>query len=260
MKKILVFVLIVCMMFSLSGCGLLLLALSGEESDATFTEADTKATEITTINREEENNAEPYKITYSSVKTYSSVGTIWAQALVEIENTSSYDLFLKVGTCDIEDLEGNLIASKDISAYPQVIAPGEKGYYFDEYIIESLTEPTELKLTPRPQIVKSTTANIAYSVTDISITDFDYNRINVIGRVQNTSNSKGSMVYVAVTLFNEASEPIGLAYTVLTNDLNPGEKVGFETHRLSLPDGITSDSIASYTAVAYPYQFQFDLY
>lgn len=240
MKKILIIILTLSMMLSLSACDLLLPAGGGAENNTT------------------ESPADPYKITFSSVNTYNSVGTIWAQVIVEIENTGSYDLFLKTGTCDLEDSEGNLVASKDISAYPQIIAPGEKGYYFDEYMIESLTEPTELKIIPRPQIVKSTTAHITYSVTDISITDFAYNRINVMGRVENTSDSTGSMVYVAITLFNEASEPIGLAYTVLTNDLTPDQKVGFETPRLSLPDGITSDSIASYTAVAYPYQFQFD--
>lgn len=241
MKKILIIILTLCMMLSLSACALLLLAGSVTES-STITEA----------------TSDPYKITFSSVNTYNSAGRIWAQAIVEIENTGSYDLFLKTGTCDLEDSEGNLVASRDISAYPQIIAPGEKGYYFDEYIIDSLTEPMELKIIPRPQIVKSTTAHITYSVTDIIITDFAYNRINVMGRVENTSDSKGSTIRVAVTLFNEASEPIGLVSTVLSDDLTPGQKVGFETPRLSLPDGITSDSIASYTAVAYPYQFRID--
>ena len=263
MKKLLVMALALCMMLNLSACGLLLLAGAGTESNNENT-ATKPATESTTESATKpttktEAPSDPYKITFSSVNTYHSFG-VWAQAIVEIENTSSYDLFLKGGTCDLEDSEGNLVASKDISAYPQIIAPGEKGYYFDEYLIESLTEPIELKIIPRPQIVKSTTAHITYSVADINITDCPHNRIVVLGRVENTSGSKGSMVYVAITLFNEASEPIGLAYTVLTDNLTPGQKVGFETARLSLPDGITSDSIASYTAVAYPYQLQIDLY
>ena len=78
-----------------------------------------------------------------------------------------------------------------------------------------------------------------------------------MGRVENTTDSEGSLVHIAITLFNEASEPIGVVYTVLTDAITPGEKVGFEAVSLSFPDEITADSVASYTAVAYPYQFQF---
>ena len=241
MKKILIIILTLCMMLSLSACDLLLLAGGGTESNTT------------------ESPSDPYKVAFSSVKTYScSLGVIHAQVIVEIENTGSSDLYLNYGACDLEDSEGNLIASKDMTPYPRIIAPGEKAFYYEEYSMDSLTEPIELKIIPRPQIAKSTSEHITYPVTDISITDFEYGGIKVLGRVENTSDSEGSMVRVAITLFDEASEPIGLVSTVLTGDLTPGEKVGFEATSLFLPDEITADSVASYTAIAYPYQFQFD--
>lgn len=217
-------------------------------------------TEGNTLNTTEtEDLSDPYKITFSSVNTYHSIGT-WAQAIVEIENTSSYNLFLKPGTCDFEDLEGNLVASKSISVYPQIIAPGEKAVYYDEYVLDSLPEPIELNIIPRLDIARSTSKHITYSVTDISITDTAIGNVRAMGRVENTSESAESMIYIAVTFYNEASEPIGLVHTILLDELAPGEKVGFEATSFSLPDDITADSVASYTAVAYPYQFQIDLY
>ena len=251
MKKILIIILALCMMLSLSACSLLLLA-------ADETDGNTNSTESNTTNPAD-GTSNPYEITYSSVKTYkNSIGLTWAQAIVEIENTGSYNLFLKPGTCDLEDSEGNLVASKDMSAYPQIIAPGEKAYYYEEYALDSVAEDTVLQIIPRPEIVRSTTEHITYSVSDVSITASEYGYLKVMGRVENTSDSEDSLIYVAITLFNEASEPIGLVSTVISNDLAPGEKVGFEATALSLPDEVTADSIASYSAVVYPYQFQID--
>lgn len=250
MKKILIIILTLCMMLSLSACSLLLLAGVGTENNTQFTE-------INTINKAED-ISNPYEITYSSVKTYKdSIGITYAQVIVEIENIGSYDLYLDAGTCDLEDTEGNLVASRNMNAFPQVISPGEKAYYYEECILDSLAEAIELNVIPRPQIKKSTTEHITYSVSDVNITDFTYGGIRVMGRVENTTDSEGSLVHIAITLFNEASEPIGVVYTVLTDAITPGEKVGFEAVSLSFPDEITADSVASYTAVAYPYQFQF---
>lgn len=269
MKKVLTMLLALCMLLSLAACSapptedeLQSTAQSTEANNESKAEEPTEAptnapTEAPTTEPEEP--SDPYEITFSSVKTHkNSIGTIWAQAIVEIENTGSSDLFLESGSCDFEDMEGNLVASKDMSVYPQIIAPGEKAYYYEETILDALTEPADLKIIPRPEIMESTTEHITYSVTDISITDNTYGGVKVIGRVENTTEAEESMIYVAITLFNEAAEPIGLVFTILTDDLAPGEKVGFEATSISLPDEVTADSVASYTAVAYPHQFQFD--
>ena len=256
MKKALLIILALCMILAMSACFVPPVGGgmgSSNESDNESTN-ETKATEATTT-------SDPYKITYSSAKTYrSDTSTTWVQAIAEIENTGSYNLYLRTGKCDIEDSEGNLVASRDMSVYPQIIAPGEKAVYYDEYVIDSLPEPAELKIVPRPDVVKSLTKHVTYSVTDISIADYIYGGIKVVGRMENTSKYEESMIYVAVTLYNEASEPIGLVYTILYDKIAPGEKVGFEAANASLPDEVTADSVASYTAVAYPYQFQIDFY
>ena len=255
MKKILIIILVLCMMLSLSACfPLLFLAMDEAESDAEPTENNTINTTNTT---EAEYNADPYKITYSSVKTYKdSIGITWAQVIVEVENTSSYNLFLENGTCDLEDTEGNLVASNSMSVFPQIIAPGGKAYYYEEYTLPSLSDAIELTIVPRPQAKRSTSKHITYPVSDVSIEDYTFGYLKVMGRVENTSSNEDSLIYVAVTLFNEASEPIGVVYTILSDELKPGEKVGFEAVATSLPGDVTAEAVAGYTAVAYPYQFQ----
>ena len=249
MKKALFIILTLFVMLTMNACFLLFV---GDETESSSNENITTKTE---------KSAENYEIISSSVKTYKdSIGITWAQAIVEVENTGSSNLFLHSGTCDLEDLEGNLIASKSISVFPQIIAPGEKAFYYDEYALDTLAEPIELKIIPRPEIVKSSSKHITCTVTDISITDYALGGIKVMGRVENTSESEESLIYVAVVLFNEDSEPIGLVYTILSDGLAPGEKVGFEATALSLPSDVTADSVESYTAVAYPYQFQIDFY
>lgn len=252
MKKALLIILTLCMMLSLAACIILPVRDKTNSDNKSPTEKTTMQTEAP---------SDPYKITFSSVKTYKdSIGVTWAQAIVEVENTGSYNLFLHSGDCDLEDLEGNLIASKSMSVYPQIIAPGEKAVYYDEYMLDSLPDAIELDIVPRLDIVKSTSKHITYPVTDVSITENAIGKLKAIGRVENTSDTKDSMIYVAITLFNEASEPIGLVYTILSGELAPGEKVGFEASDWSLPEDVTVDAVASYTAVAYPYQFQIDLY
>ena len=258
MKKLLAMILALCVLLSLAACS----TAPADDADSTTKSTETQSTEPGTESTPEqttEEPADPYKVTFSSVKSYkNSIGTVWMQAIVEVENTGTSDLFLEPGSCDLEDAEGHLVASKDLSVYPQIIAPGEKAYYYEETILDTLTEPMDLKILPRLEIKKSTTEHITYPVTDISITDNTYGYLDILGRVENTTQSDASMVYVAVTLFNEASEPIGLVFTILTDDIAPGEKIGFEASGLSLPDDVTADAVASYTAVAYPYQFQFD--
>lgn len=255
MKKLLVIILAFCVMLTMNAC--MFLFLGEERGNETESAPEEKVDGNGTT--EESVNAGPYKITYSSVKTYkNSIGTVWAQVIVEIENTDTANLYLGLGTCDLEDADGKIVASKDISVYPQIIAPGEKAYYYDEYMMDSLTEPIELNVILRPEIVESETEHIIYPVTEISIVDDRFGGIKVVGRVENTSDSEDSLIYVAITLFDENAEPIGVVFTILTNDIAAGEKVGFEAHSFAMPESITADIVASYSAVAYPYQFQFD--
>lgn len=199
-----------------------------------------------------------YEITWSGAKTYTdSIGTTWVQAITEIENTGSADLYLGSGAYDLEDADGGLIKSSTmVSAYPDVIAPGEKGYFYEE---TTLDEPVdgELTLLPRPSVDKAKVENIRYALSDLELSSDDFGNLKARGRVENTSSEASTMTYIVMVLKNAEDQPIGLMFTILSEELAAGDKIGFEMSAFSLPDDVTEETIASYEAFAYPMQMQF---
>jgi hypothetical protein len=144
-----------------------------------------------------------------------------------------------------------------VSVFPEVIAPGEKAYYYEETTQDSLTEAIDLVILPRAEAVAATIDLIRYEVTDVTITDTDYFGPKAVGRVENTTDEAQTMVYITVILFDAADNPIGVLMTIRTDELAPGDKVGFEATSLSMPDSITAADVARFEAYSYPLQFQF---
>ena len=81
--------------------------------------------------------------------------------------------------------------------------------------------------------------------------------MTLIGQLTNTTDEDGSMVYVVAVLYDEADTPLGILYTIMTNDVPAGETMGFEASGFSLPPTVSADAIANYTIYAYPLQMQF---
>lgn len=200
-----------------------------------------------------------YEITYQNAKVWTnSIGTTWVQSIVEITNTGSTNLFLSSGAYDLEDANGALVASKSmVSAYPSVLAPGEKGYMYDETTLDDYSGDGNLTILPRPDVEEATVDLIRYNVTDLTITDDEYSGVKVMGRIENTTEETESMVYIVAFFYDASGIPIGSVFTILSEDLEAGAKIGFEMSGFSLPDDVTADSIAETTVYAYPLQFQF---
>lgn len=211
--------------------------------------------EATTAAREET----AYQVSYSVAKTYKdSIGSVWVQYIIEITNTGKSDLYLSEGACDLEDATGKLVASETlISVYPQVISSGEKAYYYGETILEGMTEAAALTVKARPAVEKATVKKQELAVSDVEIQENEITGIKALGRVENTTGAEATMTYVAVVLFDAQDKPIGLLYTILTETLAAGDKIGFEAAGFALPDEVTKSAIASQKAVAFNYQYQF---
>lgn len=200
-----------------------------------------------------------YEITYQNVRTYTnSIGTTYAQVIVEIENTGTSDLYLSTSSYDLEDENGNLVTSNSmVSTYPDVISPGEKGYMYED---DMLDEPVEgsLTLLPRPNVKKSKIDNIRYNITDVELVTDTFGSLRAKGRVENqTSEDADVMIYIVLILKDANGTPIGQMFTILSEDLPSGDKIGFEVSGMGLPDDITIDSVAGYEVFAYPMQLQF---
>lgn len=200
-----------------------------------------------------------YEVTYANARTYTnSIGTTWLQTIIEIENTGSSDLYLSAGSYDLEDSAGKLIASRStVSAYPDVISTGEKGYMYEETTLDNPVEGA-LTVIPRISADKAKVDNIRYSVTDVEISNDTYGGVKALGRIENTfSEDSSGLVYITLIMKNSDGKPIGLMFTILSEVLKAGDKIGFEMSGFSLPDDITADSVAGYEVFAYPLQMQF---
>ena len=256
MKKVLLFVLTLALCFGLVACG------SSSDSKDSDSKEETKKEESAEESKEEPEEKvsdEPqWEMGTSTVKTWTnSIGTQWVQMISPITNTGDVNLYLSACKIDLEDEAGHLVDSKDmISVFPQVLQPGETGYYYEETILEDV-EATGLKALPHESAEKASVECIRLDVTDLDIKADSYDEISITGRVENNTEEAQSSVYVVAFLYGADGNLIGIAYDIFMDEIAPGDKMGFSASAFSLPDDVTIDAVASYSVVAYPFQYQF---
>ena len=251
--------------FRILSTAMLTLALTacGSSSSAATSE---KASEA-----EKETSAEPTEETKEETKEEAawetgegratvwtdSIGSKWVQIICPVTNTGTKNLYLSAGTMDLEDTDGNLVDSKTmVSVFPEVIQPGETGYYYEETTL-SEDSPEELTVVPHVKVDEAKVDCLRLTVSDVNITDEDYMGIKVTGRVENDTEEEAKLVYVTAFLYDADNNLLASVFTILPDALPAGEKIGFSASGLSLPDSITADMVDHYEAYAYPQQFQF---
>lgn len=200
---------------------------------------------------------EPYAITYQRARTWTdSAGALWAQTIVEIANTGAEELYLAPGAYDLLDSAGGLVASQSlVSCFPDIIRPGEKGYMYEETILNGFAGG-ELTVIPQVNAKPSQNPCVRYDVTDVSVFDDQLGGVKVMGRVENKTSEAGAVPYVAAVFYSPGGAPIGLAFTILTESFGAGEQRSFELLGFSLPPDVTADSISGTAMYAYPLQMQ----
>ncbi len=231
---------------------------SSAADSASDTDSASEPVQEESSSQEEDSEEADYNVPYTKAIAYTnSIGTVWVQVIVEIENTGSSDLYLSSGSYDLEDASGGLIASRTaVSTFPDVIKPGEKAYMYEETTLDSAVDG-EITVVPRVDASKAKVGCIRFDVTDFSISTDSYGKLKGMGRVENTSEEASSMTYIVVILKGADGNPIGQMFTILTDELKAGDKIGFEMSAFSLPDDVTMDSVADYEVFAYPMQMQF---
>ncbi len=200
-----------------------------------------------------------YEISYNNIDVWeNSIGTTWYQGIVEIVNTGNVDLMLESGRFDIENPDGTLFASKNyISAYPQIISPGEKGYYYDASTLEGADLNAQYKIVPKIEAVKSTSPKIRLTAKEFRIEDTEYFGMKAIGRVENTSEQEQKSAHVTVVCFDEEQKPI-YVFSGYADDMKPGDVVGEEISEFASVPGLTAESIKNFEVYVYPTQYQFN--
>ncbi|MBR2524725.1 MAG: FxLYD domain-containing protein [Clostridiales bacterium] len=210
-------------------------------------------------------NEVSYEITDTRFNYYTnSIGNLEYYGIVEITNTGSSYLYMDDCTFDLEDNDGHLLQSDNmIPSCPDVIAPGEKGYFYSSIGSSSIDDGVSLdngvKLVPSISVEVArggASAIVEYDVSDTDLRTDDYNRPKVTGRVTNNTGKDNSYLYVNVLFYDSEGKIIAISGTTVT-DLSAGATVSFECSTLFTDDSLTMDSIGSYEVIARDAYMQF---
>lgn len=231
-----------------------------EQSREEQTNIEKNDTEISTIVNVEglAPQQDGYIVTYQYFNVFEEYGDAEYQAIIEIQNTSSGNLYLGTAKFDIYDRSGNIVASESfISSDPSVIAPGEKGYYYSNggYLDNVPMGNYVLRPTINVESTNLSATKFSVSGTSIKTTDFGKN-IDVLGTITNNTSEDEGLLWVVIVLFDNNNLPIGVYGTNIL-DVNAGSTVGFEAEGWHLPEYITINDVAKYEVIAAPTQYQF---
>ncbi|MBP3851012.1 MAG: hypothetical protein J6D36_00525 [Erysipelotrichaceae bacterium] len=187
-----------------------------------------------------------------------SIDSIWVQIIVPVENTGEGNLYLEDATMDLENKDGELVDSVTyVSAYPQIVKPGETAYYYEETILDT-DELEDLTVVPHINVKEATVDCVRYKTSDVKVKDKSYGGISVTGRVENNSEKDSDFTNVVILMYNKKGQMIASCYTILSDTLKSGEKIGFSMNSVAIPKDITAKDVDHYDIYAYPSQYQFD--
>lgn len=233
------------------------------------TEVSEQPSETVEIQKEEEKESNDYK---EKGKNYSAKtpvfytygddsGDIMYWFVQEITNDGNEPLYLKDCPIDIVDNNGHLIDTENfISSCPDVINPGEKGYFYNSIgsfmLNESVRNYGPINVVSHVDVVKSDEKPIEYEVSDTSLTKNTIGLPSVIGRVTNNTGEDDSLLYLNVIFYNKNKEVIFISGVNVT-DLQSGATKSFECSAIGMPDNITYEDISSYEVIARKSHYQF---
>lgn len=238
-------------------CAFVVMAVGSGSSDTPASE-NTNSTVNSADQGNNNNDSVKEKVEYSVGDTVvevwtDSIGTQWIKAAIPVVNTGDANLYLNSSSVDIENADGSLATTLSmVSAYPQIIKPGETAYYYEETTYDG-TNIEGLKVVPHVNAEKAKADLIRLELSDLQIKN-DTLGVKVIGHVKNTTDKEESMVYVIANFFDKDGKFIGQQFTILMDELPAGDKVGFETSSLS--SRLDASDIATYDVIAFPYQYQ----
>ena len=139
---------------------------------------------------------------------------------------------------------------------PQTIEPGEKGWYYDEFTVDT-AQTGELAVqydgdALAASIRAAEQSGVRYAVSDVNLKDSVYGGVELTGRIRNDTAEQGRLVCVAAVLLDESEKPLGVVYTVLDSPLEAGAEKTFGMSSEMLPPEVKSADIAQVETFAYP--------
>lgn len=191
-----------------------------------------------------------------------SIGDTEYYAFVEITNTGSVPIYLDECSFDFEDAEGHLLGTETfIDTCPDVIAPGEKGYFHNDAIASLLDDGIStdgIQFVPKYKVEEATSSPVNYEVTDTDIRVDDSlgtDGVKVTGRVTNNTDEEDSLFYLSVIFYDSEGKCIGFTGTNIT-EFEPGDTESFECTTVVGDQTITMDRVAEYKVIAQKSHYQ----
>ena len=204
-----------------------------------------------------EDESVQYKVVSESYKVHTdSIGSVYMECCIVIENTGKENIYIHDTDIDIEDDSGSLIDTKSgLEAYPDVIAPGEKSIIYDSVLLDE--NPSDgCTVKPFFSIEEATVPIERLEVFDVSIKEYYTHYVKTVGRVKNTTDESQSLYTLVVVFYDENDNIIGLTYTY-PDSLEPGETTSFSTTNMFDSQDIEFSDIDHYDAFAFTLQYQF---
>ena len=230
-----------------------------ESSSAAPSESSTEPAPSTEESGSASSETEPatasFEVTDQRLNVYRNrAEEFWGQVIAAVQNTGDAPIYLQDSTFRITDAEGKSLASDaTVSAYPQIVAPGETGYYYAETYLE--TESAEgLMLEFTPQVSVSAQQAVAYTVENPDLQDSRYGGMELRVTLSNSTAQDTRHYCVAVLLFDAEGSLLGQFYDVPSVKVPAGGSAVLELSSYMLPDTVTKAEIADYRILAYELQ------
>lgn len=254
MKKHIVFLLAICLIVStLCACGKeaapTVVTYEKDTTEATTQAPQTTAPETTEPASVTEPTGEAhtafYEMTYSSARIQrDSVGNLWLNVMISLVNQSQETISLPYSTISIYADGEEVLQLEDVICYPQILEPGETGYYFEQCQVD-LDENLELTAETSPNVERANDMK-KYAVEDIQLRDSAFG-VEVYGMYR-TDEAVSGLMCAAVVLFDLEGKP----FAVLSDYFDASAKE-FILSSDKLPEGLRTTDISSYIAYVYPY-------
>jgi len=230
MKRLACVSLIVFVLFGVIGCA------GGQQGSATSTETDTinsdneDKTTIKTNSSAEDVKAEVTKKAFQVWKD--SVNAVWGHGAIEIKNTGNVSIEIGDISISFVGKDKSILATMSmVLPVPEILQPGEVAYAGDSTTIEGLTEPSEVAgIEANIDFDKTDSKAQLLEITSLKIISSDYGGPKVTGRVSNTSSENADDIRIAIALFDDKNNLLGVYTDSPDVTLAPGKSMGFETN------------------------------
>jgi hypothetical protein len=191
----------------------------------------------------------------------SGFGSVNFNIVIEVKNTGGKPANIHSGDQSLTILatDGTVLATGTFDQeFPQILAPGEFGYYIVQGQFDQGTKLTDVgKLQPSLSFSDSDKpAPPAWQFSSVKVDAADYTGgIQVSGIVKNTDTVDATMGMVAVVLFDANGKILGAVYdNVSVMNLRAGQSKGFKTSYPPTPK-FDPTAVASYKTFGLDYSF-----